>query len=222
MVRRLAATALVLLAGLGSARAAEETKLYNTGPSVVSGYVRFLNAGGAEVSVKAGDSTLALGVEDAARIGQFQAVPARQDLTATVTAGDKSSTVTVSVQPDEFVTIAVQPDATTLLLRDQPQDFNALKADIGFFNADPACATATMRAGAKKTEVFTGITPGQLARRSVNPIAAVVEASCGETPVAGTIDLGTLAAGGRYSVVVIPDGAGGQRLIGGQDLRAKY
>ncbi len=220
------ARGIVLAAGLvasASAPALQETKLYDTGPDVISGYVRFVNAAAGMVAVStSGGGKLELGVADAERIGRFQAVPARQKLSAQVRAGDKSGEVEITVDPDEFVTLAVLADATTLALRDKPQDFNALKADIAFYNADPDCAGGLMKAGQKKAVVFSGIAPGALARRSVNPVQAVIEAACGETSAGAPVDLGTLNAGGRYSLIVIPDGAGGHRLIGSEDQRAKY
>lgn len=214
---------LGLFAVSGLAAAEEETKLYDTGPSVISGYVRFVNAAQADVTITAGSGgTLALETGMPGRIGRFQAVPARLELTATLAVAGKTAEVSVTLLPDEFVTIAVLDGAASLVLRDQPQDFNALKADIAFLNADPGCAGGVMRAGAKKTVVFSEIPPGQLARRSVNPVAALIEAGCSEAAIAGTLDLGLLEAGKRYSVVVIPDGAGGHALIGGQDERARY
>ena len=224
MLRGLALGAcLGVFAVSGLAVAEEETKLYDTGPAVVSGYVRFVNAAQADVAITAGSSgALALGTGMPGRIGRFQAVPARQELTATLAVAGKTAAVSVTLLPDEFITIAILDDAASLVLRDQPQDFNALKADIAFFNADPGCTGGVMRAGAKKTVVFSAVAPGQLARRSVNPVAALVEAGCDEAAVAGTLDLGLLEAGQRYSVVVIPDGAGGHTLIGGQDERARY
>ncbi|RJF87937.1 cell division protein FtsQ [Oleomonas cavernae] len=220
-LRHLATGACLGLFALGGLAAAEEqTKLYDTGPDVISGYVRFVNAARADVAITAGGSgALALGT---GMIGRFQAVPARQELTATLAVAGKTAEVSVTLLPDEFVTIAVLDDAASLVLRDQPQDFNALKADIAFLNADPGCAGGVMRAGAKKTVVFSAVAPGQLARRSVNPVAALIEAGCGEAAAGGVLDLGLLEAGKRYSVVVVPDGAGGHVLIGGQDERARY
>lgn len=210
------------LVGLGGAAFAADIQLYETGPDVISGYVRFVNATGMAVEVAAGGATLALGTDDGARIGRFQAVPAGREQSATLHVGDDRKPVTITAQPDEFITIAVLDGAEALVIRDIPQDFNALKADIAFLNADPACAAGEMRAGARKTVVFKDVAPGAMARRLVNPVAAVIEASCGEVPVSGVVDLGTLAAGGRYSILVLPDGQGGHRLIGGADARAKY
>lgn len=212
--------AALLLLLCGSAQAEEQTKLYDTGPAVISGYVRFVNAAPAGVTVTAGGTgSLAL---DPGAIGRFQAVPAGRELTAAIAAGSATGTIAVTLQADEFVTIAVLDGATALVLRDRPQDFNALKADIAFLNADPGCTGAVMKAGAKKTVVFSDIAPGAIARRSVNPVAAVIEAACGDQAVPGSLDLGTLGAGGRYSIIVVPGAGGTHRLIGGLDERAKY
>ncbi|MCF4164835.1 alginate O-acetyltransferase AlgF [Zavarzinia compransoris] len=218
----LAGLAALALAGFVAGTAFAEVQLYDTGPDVVSGYVRFLNAASGDVAVSAGGAGLALPATDEGRIGRFQAVPAESEQSADVAVADAKGSVTIEAAPEEFITIAVLDGGKTLVIRDTPQDFNALKADITFLNADPACAGAVMRAGAKKTVVFKDVAPGAMARRQVNPVAAVIEAACGETPVEGVVDLGTLAAGGRYSIVVIPDRAGGHRLIGGRDERAKY
>jgi hypothetical protein len=211
------------LVSAGAASAVQETKLYETGPSTISGYVRFVNAASGPVSVTTGGNrALVLDAADGQRIGRFQAVPARQRLAAQVRSGDKTTRVELTVEPDEFVTVAILADASTLPVRDKPQDFNALKADIAFYNADPACTQGVLKAGAKKTVVFSGVAPGGIARRSVNPVMAVLEAACGDAPAGAPVDLGALQAGGRYSVLLIPDGSGGNRLIGAADEKAKY
>lgn len=215
------ACGLALLAG-GQPAAAAEGKLYETGPSVVSGYVRFVNAGTVAATIAAGAGTAVLGTVDGERIGTFQAVPARQPLTATIGMAGQDGVVTVTVQPDEFVTIATLDGAATLVLRDLPADFNALKATIGFFNADPACAEGALVAGAGQTVVFKDIAPGDVARRSVNPVTATVAARCGAAVAGAPLALGQLSAGGRYSLIIIPAGAGGHRLVGGLDARARY
>lgn len=216
--------AVWLAAGLvsaGAALAMQETKLYETGPSTISGYVRFVNAASGTVSVSTGTGALVLDTGDGQRIARFQAVPARQKVAAQVRSGDKTRKVELTVEPEEFVTIAILANAS-LALRDKPQEFNALKADIAFYNADPACAQGILKAGAKKTVVFSGVSPGNVVRRSVNPVTAVLEAVCGDVPAGAPVDLGALQAGGRYSVVLIPDGSGGHRLIGAADQKAKY
>ncbi|MCW0180904.1 hypothetical protein [Zavarzinia sp.] len=221
MVRRLLACAAVI-AAVPLAASGEEIRLYSTGPGVVSGYVRFLDAAAGPVSMSTAAGSQTLGGADGTLIGRFQAVPAGTPQRATLTASGGGSVVELTVAADEFVTIAILADGQSLLIRDTPRDFNALKADIAFLNADPACMGARMRAGAKKTVVFDRVAPGGIARRLVNPAVAVVEAACGEVDVPGTLDLGTLEPGGRYSVVIVPDGSGGRRLIGGRDERTSY
>lgn len=220
------AAAVWLAAGLaspGAALAIQETKLYDTGPATISGYVRFVNAASGPVSITTGGTrALVLETGDAQRIGRFQAVPARQKLAAQVRSGDNTGKVELTVEPEEFVTIAILADASALAVRDKPQEFNALKADIAFYNADPACTQGMLKAGAKKTLVFSGLAPGNVMRRSVNPVVAVLEGACGDAPAGAPVDLGTLQPGGRYSLVLMPDGSGGHRLIGAADQKAKY
>lgn len=219
MVKRLA-LALLALACARPAVAAE-IMLYETGPGVASGYVRFLDAAAGPITIATKGASLTLGGDDGVLISRFQAVPAGSAQRAQVTAPGGSAPVEVTLTADEFVTIAVLGDGKSLLIRDTPQEFNALKADIAFLNADPGCASGTLRAGAKKVTVFDKMAPGAIARRLVNPAAAVVEVACDGQTV-DSLDLGTLEAGGRYSIVVLPDGKGGRRLIGGRDERASY
>ncbi|TDP44904.1 alginate O-acetyltransferase AlgF [Zavarzinia compransoris] len=210
---------LFCLAAALPATAAAEAMLYETGPGVPSGYVRFLNASAAPVAIRAGGAAIELG---AGSFSRYQAIPSGAEQRAKAGVGGTAQEVRVTAATDEFVTVAIVAGAAPLLIRDLPQDFNALKADIAFLNADPACADAAMRAGARKTVVFERIAPGAMARRLVNPVEAVIEAACGTDPVTGSVDLGMLAARGRYSIAVIPDGAGGHRLVGGRDEQAKY
>lgn len=204
-----------LLAGAALA----EPMLYDTGPGVPTGYVRFLNAAGTPIAIAAGGKEMAL---DSGIFSRFQTVPSGTEQRATAAAGDARQAIQVTVQTGEFVTIALFAEAPPLVIRNLPAEFNALKADIAFLNADPGCPAATMRAGAKKTIVFDNIAAGAMARRLVNPAAAQIEAACGTVPVSGMVDLGVLAPRNRYSIAVIPDGAGGHRLIGGQDEQPRY
>lgn len=193
-----------------------DNPLYETGPAQDSSFVRFLNAGSDKASVVNGKAKLALGAKDQDRVSQFYPVKAGDKLSATVQIGAAKTQVDVSAKPGEFITIAVSNKGTavdTLILRESPSDFNAMRSSIALLNADSTCATAGLTGGAKSASIFDNVKAGGISRRLVNPVALKVQASCAAEPAGAAVDMGQLQAGERYSVIVIPAKKGHQTLF---------
>jgi len=97
-------------------------------------------------------------------------------------------------------------------LREQPDDFNALKASLAFYSLDGSCANAGLQAAGRNVDIFKDVAEGSLQRRSINPLKLSVQLRCGGAAVGQPLDLGQLAAGQRYTLFLVPS-AQGPRLF---------
>lgn len=104
---------------------------------------------------------------------------------------------------------------------EEPPAFDPLRASLAFYNADARCTAASLASSPAKVAIFEKQAAAASARRAINPVRLVVEASCNGQPVEGTVDLGSLQAGQRYSVFLVPAGRNASRLIGLQDRIAR-
>lgn len=203
---------IVYLAGLftvllgSSAAVLAEPQLYETGPSEVSSYVRFVNATDAALEITAAKGAkIALSAAADGRASRFFTVKSGVKLTANVLSNGRKTTVEVSGKPWEYITVAILPgDAAKLktqLVRETPDDFNAMRASVSLFNLDASCAAATLQGGAKSATILEGVKPYAVQRRLINPVKLSASARCGDAPA--EVDLGQLEAGGRYSVFLM-------------------
>lgn len=217
-MRRVAAGLAVLLS-LGTAQAAE-IPLYPTGPSEDAAFLRFFNAGATDLELSAANGaglSLKPGVAS-----NFLTVPAGKPIAGKLTLDGQQQALDVRVEPGEFVTVVGLPASNALRLvtvREQPDDFNALKASLAFYNLDASCAQAGLRLAGGKVDIFKDVADGSAQRRSVNPLKLAVQPTCAGSPRGDALDLGQLAAGQRYTVFLAP-GAKGPRLFQAQDTLA--
>lgn len=183
-----------------------ETRLYETGPAQDASFVRFLNTVDESLTIANGSARVVLGTQDEKRASRFYPVRAGAKLSAIVHFGHNNLAVAVTAKPSEFITIAVISKGNALesmLLRESPNDFNAMRASIALLNADPTCAVASLIGGAKATSLFDGIKPSSIQRRLVNPVRLAVQVECGGRSVGKPIDMGQLEAGERYSIILV-------------------
>jgi len=89
---------------------------------------------------------------------------------------------------------------------ESPDDFNALKASVAFYNVDAQCASAALLAAGRNVVLLDGVPEGQAKRRQINPVPLSVQLSCGGKVVGQPLDLGPLEAGQRYTVFLVPAG----------------
>lgn len=211
---------IALTAAAMSASAAE-ISLYPTGPAEDASFIRFVSTLQEEVSVASAQGSVALSVDLPATA--FQAVAAGKRIKGEVIDGDRRAPIGLEVAAGEFVTVVVlETDHVlgTQVLREQPDDFNALKASVGFVNlSDRACVDARLKVAGRNLELLAAGDAGQVQRRLVNPLSLEVELECGGLQIGEPLSLGRLEAGERYSVMVVPD-AGSARLVFAQDRLA--
>lgn len=211
----LLALAAALLCSQGAAYAAQ-MELYETGPAQDASFLRFVNGGTAPMEVSASGSQARIALDDRQPASSFLPVRAGAALQGALASGSNRQVVSVTVQPGEFVTVvgvpAIDGALRAVVLREQPDDFNALKASLGFYNLDGACADAGLVAAGRNVAIFERVAEGAAARRQINPVALSVQPSCGGKAVGQPLDLGTLQAGERYTVFLLPSSQGPRLL----------
>ena len=206
MTSKLLMKVLALTAFTGQAHAVE-MKLYETGPAQDSSFVRFINGTTAPMTVTAKGSKAQLALGSSTPTTLFFPIRASTALEGTLTQGQQARSVAIKVEPGEFASVVAVPgkDGFELnTLREQPDDFNASKASLALYQASGACNNARLQVAGGKVALFENVAPSTVVRRQINPIAVSVELVCDGQPTSVPLDLGTLGAGQRYSLVAVP------------------
>jgi alginate O-acetyltransferase complex protein AlgF len=197
---------------------AEEIALYPTGPSEDSAFLRFFNSLDTPLELSAGNgASLSLAGEQ--RASDFLTVPADKAITGSLKQNAQQHALDIRVAPGEFASVVALNDEQGLryvTLREQPDDFNALKASLAIYNLAGSCANAGVQAAGRKVDIFKDVAEGSVQRRSINPLALAVQLTCAGVPQGPAVELGQLAAGQRYSLFLVPT-AQGPRLLPAQD-----
>lgn len=204
----------VALFGLGLSMQpamAADIPLYPSGPAQDSSFVRFVDGGSLPVNVSASGSKGYLTLDAAKPATGFYPIAAGKPVAGTLTSGSAHQDVSATVQPGEFASIVALDGADkgglrAVTVREKPDDFNALKASIAFYNLDAQCTTPALKVPGHDIVLLDGVAVGQGKRRQVNPIAVSVQLSCGGKPVGEPLSLGTLVAGQRYTVFLVASG----------------
>jgi alginate O-acetyltransferase complex protein AlgF len=213
--------ALRSLAGLGCALAlgvaqAAEIPLYPTGPSEDAAFLRFFNAGEQALQLTAKGSGASLRLEGEQRASDFLTVPAGKAVQGSLSLGEQQHALDVRVAPGEFASVVALAQAgqplQVLTVREQPDDFNALKASLGFYSLDAGCEEAGLQVAGRNVDIFKAVATGSLQRRSINPLNLTVQLRCGGAAAGEPLALGDLAAGQRYTLFLVPS-AQGPRLF---------
>lgn len=206
----------------GALAMAADIPLYPTGPAEDSAFIRFINGGTEPLQVIAQKGQPPLRLDAAKPVSPFYPVTASGTIKGTLASGQKQLPLEVKAQPGEFATVVALPDAKGIrqvTVHDMPDDFNGLKASLGFFNLDASCTDARLRPAGRNADLFKGVTQGSLQRRSINPVKLSVQLVCANANVGPALDLGELKAGERYSVFLLPS-ASGPRLLAATDALA--
>jgi hypothetical protein len=198
---------------------AAEFSLYPTGPAQDSAFIRFINATAAPLDVSAAQGQpLRLDAKQPASL--YFPVQASPSIKGTLVSGEQTLAVDVGIEPGEFATVIALPGANgkteQVTVREQPDDFNGLKASLAFYSVDAGCADASLRPAGRTADLFKAVAPGTLQRRSINPVSLSVQLVCGGANVGSPLDLGELKAGERYSVLLVPS-ASGPHLLSATD-----
>lgn len=197
--------------------------LYPTGPSEDSAFLRFLNAAPGTLELVAAGSGATLALDGNSAASDFLVIPAGKPVQGTLTRGKQQHALDVTVEPGEFVSVVGLPGEgepmNVRLVREQPDDFSALKASLALYNLDGACDNATLNAAGRDVAIFKSVELDGFQRRLVNPLNLSVQLLCGGKPVGEPLALGQLEAGERYSLLLVPS-ANGSRLFQARDTVA--
>ncbi|MNS98107.1 Alginate O-acetyl transferase AlgF [compost metagenome] len=202
---------------------AADIALYPTGPDQDSAFLRFINAADRPLQLLAEGSRASLKLEGTHAVSDYLPVPANQPIKGTLERNGNSQPLDIQVAAGEFASVIALPDSAQgirqVVIREQPDDFNSLRASLAFISADPACTQAGLRAAGKNADLFKEVADGSVQRRAINPVNLSVQLVCAQTNVGAPLDLGQLKAGERYSVVLLP-GANGPYLLLATDVLA--
>ena len=209
--------ALIALATTACVAAhAAGTALYDTGPGQDAAFVRFVNATAQPLEVVSGKARLPLPLSEP--VSEYLSVKPNTDIGGKLEGGGQTGKVSVRTKPSAFSTLVALPGPGgkgigTLVISESPDDFNGLKSALAFYNFDAGCKAAGLETAGKAVPVFKDVTEKTVQRRMVNPIALAVQPTCEGKPRGAPVDLGTLKAGERYSLLLVPMAAGTSRLI---------
>lgn len=195
---------------------AAEIPLYPTGPSEDAAFLRFVNAGEGSLQLTAAGSGASLRLEGEQRVSDFLTVPAGKPVKGSLSLSAQQHALDVSVAPGEFASVVAIPvngqDLQVLIVREQPDDFNALKASLAFYSLDASCADAGLQVAGRAVDIFKAVASGSVQRRSINPLNLSVQLRCAGAAAGEPLVLGDLAAGQRYTLFLVPS-AQGPRLF---------
>ena len=197
-----------LLAAL-SVPAAAQVALYGAQPPHGSAYVRFANATGAALDVRPGFlSSVKLGSGDADRVSPYSVVEkvAGKTFPVDIRQGEQAS---LDFAPDSFNTVLLRDAGgghVSATVVSDGTEFNQARARLSFYNATPDCQAGMLALAPAGTAVFSDVPPAQVRTRSVNPVQALITASCTGQRAADVM-LDHMDAGGSYSVwLMLPGG----------------
>lgn len=220
-LQRASLVALLFAAPLGAHAA--DIPLYPTGPSEDSSFVRFVNASDTPIALEAAGSKATLALPPTKPASDFQPVAANKALVGSFARGAQQAAINVTVKPGEFVTVfglvSAKGELSAKVVRELPEDFNALRASLAFYNVDASCTQAGLKAAGREVALFSDVPMGEAKRRFINPVALSVQLVCAGKTQGAPLALGTLAPGQRYSVFAVP-AAGGTRAFFTNDALA--
>ncbi|MCU1727123.1 alginate O-acetyltransferase AlgF [Pseudomonas sp. 7P_10.2_Bac1] len=202
-----------------SAWAQAAPALYSTGPAEDSAFIRFVNASTAPLDVIAQAGQPPLRLETAQPVSMLYPVDSSKPIKGALASGGQKLPIDLSIKPSEFVTVFAVPGGAGIqqaVVRESPDDFNALKASLAFFSVDASCADAALLVAGRNVELFKTVPVNTARRRMINPVQLSVQLVCAKANVGAPLDLGQLKAGERYSVMLVPS-ANGPRLLQATD-----
>lgn len=184
-----------------------EIALYPTGPSQDSAFVRFINGTDANLSLTAGGSKAKIALDASQPASQFYPVPSKGKITGEFSNSQTNSPISLAVKPGEFATVIALSNGDKLkqiVIKEQPSDFNSLKASLALFNVAPSsCSQAGLVVVDRSVSIVEKVATGTTQRRLLNPVNLTVQLSCNGKATGNVLKLDNLKAGERYSIFAV-------------------
>jgi hypothetical protein len=197
-----------LISSIACLAHAAEVPLYASGPSEDSAFVRFVNGTDTNLSVVAGETKAKIALNSNESASKYYPVGSKAKITGEFSNGKVSSPISLTVKPSEFATVVALANDSNLkqvIVKEQPDDFNALKSSVALYNLSSAsCASAGLLVVDRAISLFEKVKVGTLQRRLINPVSLSVQLTCNAKPVGKVLELGLLQAGQRYSIFAVP------------------
>ena len=187
-----------------------QVALYGAQPPAGSAYVRFVNATGAALDLRPAFLPAdPLGLAPKDRVSAYAVVEkvAGRSFAMEISQSGHSNRAALTFKPDSYNTVLLRDVAggsVSATVVSDAAEFNQARARLSFYNATPDCGAGALSLAAGAS-VFTGVGPAEVRTRSVNPVQAMVRASCsGQT--ADDVMLENMEVGGSYSVWLMSPG----------------
>ena len=206
-IRFVRAALCVVGCALSTLSNAADIPLYPTGPSADSSFVRFINGTDAALELTAAGSQAKVRLDTKTPTTVFYPVRAKSDIKGQFTQAQRKNDIATTVKAGEFVSVIALSDGTNLkhlTIGEEPDDFNALKVSLAFYNVSATCASASLQVVGREVMLFEKLGVNALTRRMMNPVKISVQLLCGEKATGAPLELGELIAGERYSVFAVP------------------
>ncbi|MFG1277839.1 alginate O-acetyltransferase AlgF [Xanthobacter autotrophicus] len=208
--------ALALAMASFGAQAQELTRLYAPKPPAGSAYVRVIDLSLSGLPIAFGSGPAApMAQGDTATI--YRVVKGGAPLALSIDGRPVAGEIVPA--PDAFSTVVVPAGGPAVVIADSTEGRNDLKAQLRFYNLVPGCDGAVTVADGGPT-VFEAVAPNATRQRAINPIEAILSATCGAA-ASGPLTLPPLKAGDHYSLFLLP-GASGPVLTGQRDETEPY
>lgn len=108
----------------------------------------------------------------------------------------------MQMKAETFTTLVPQMDGKTVRfvsVDDSGNSQDALKAELRFYNLGVNCSAGSLQVAPSGPQLFGNVAPQGVASRSINPVSAQVQASCGAVASA-PLALPTLQPGDHYGL----------------------
>lgn len=187
---------------------ATEIKLYPTGPAQDSAFVRFVNGSAqGNMRVQAAGSNATIELDTTNRASAYMPVTGGTTIGGKLTIGSDSDSVAVKIDPGYFVTVLGFEAGQKLQIREVREEgdgFTAVRASVAFYDLNEDCKQPGVQVAGRSVFLFENVEVGTWARRQINPVPLQVQLTCSGTPTGEPLDMGTLQAGERYSLFLVP------------------
>ncbi|WP_199805421.1 alginate O-acetyltransferase AlgF [Bradyrhizobium lablabi] len=197
---------------ISPAFAQEIGKLYATRPPPGSAFIRVASIGDIKADTRLHINARDLSIVDNDAASRYRAV--RADAPVRLSIDGAAVGKNITFLPDRFYTVVVAREGANWSAHaiDEGPGGNAsdLKAQLRFFNLMPGCE-ATLRIAEGPT-VFDAVAFTTVKSRAINPVEALLEATCGSSNV--SLKLPPLRSGDHYSLFLTQ--AGGKSVLSGQ------